>query len=193
MGRALRDCGSLHPHMRRLSSLLQTYTEEERIIITQLPFPTTLVDFWSLVWDYTCTSVVVLNQLQELDKVSSQAQVSPLLVPCGVEQCDFCLCLCVELTRRALLVPGPTASLWGSIRENPEGSPSTTAPQQWAVLGLTAREHPSGFVYPYPGVLSDGVLFSGCSSGLVPSRCLAEPCVHGLWVRGWCEPTHVRC
>ncbi|XP_036259213.1 receptor-type tyrosine-protein phosphatase kappa-like [Molothrus ater] len=45
-----------------------TYTEEERIIITQLPFPTTLVDFWALVWDYTCTSIVVLNELQELDK-----------------------------------------------------------------------------------------------------------------------------
>ncbi|XP_053788711.1 receptor-type tyrosine-protein phosphatase kappa-like isoform X2 [Vidua chalybeata] len=45
-----------------------TYTEKERIIITQLPFPTTLVDFWALVWDYTCTSVVVLNQLHELDK-----------------------------------------------------------------------------------------------------------------------------
>jgi len=29
------------------------------------------VDFWALVWDYTCTFVVVLNQLQELDKVSS--------------------------------------------------------------------------------------------------------------------------
>ncbi|KAF1647827.1 Receptor-type tyrosine-protein phosphatase kappa, partial [Aptenodytes patagonicus] len=40
-----------------------TYTEEDRLIITQLPFPTTLVDFWALVWDYTCTSVVVLNQL----------------------------------------------------------------------------------------------------------------------------------
>ncbi|NWT26636.1 PTPRK phosphatase, partial [Cardinalis cardinalis] len=40
-----------------------TYTEEEGIIITQLPFPTTLVDFWALVWDYTCTSVVVLNEL----------------------------------------------------------------------------------------------------------------------------------
>ncbi|NWU70870.1 PTPRK phosphatase, partial [Pterocles burchelli] len=40
-----------------------TYTEEDRLIITQLPFTTTLVDFWALVWDYTCTSVVVLNQL----------------------------------------------------------------------------------------------------------------------------------
>ncbi|XP_069736531.1 receptor-type tyrosine-protein phosphatase mu-like isoform X2 [Phaenicophaeus curvirostris] len=45
-----------------------TYTEEDKLIITQLPFRTTLVDFWALVWDYTCTSVVVLNQLQELDK-----------------------------------------------------------------------------------------------------------------------------
>ncbi|KAM9367396.1 receptor-type tyrosine-protein phosphatase alpha-like [Phaethornis superciliosus] len=45
-----------------------TYTQEDRLIITQLPFPTTLVDFWALVWDYTCTSVVVLNQIQELDK-----------------------------------------------------------------------------------------------------------------------------
>ncbi|XP_074712630.1 receptor-type tyrosine-protein phosphatase kappa-like isoform X2 [Strix uralensis] len=45
-----------------------TYSEEDRLIVTQLPLPTTLVDFWSLVWDYTCTSVVVLNQLQELDK-----------------------------------------------------------------------------------------------------------------------------
>ncbi|XP_009874004.1 PREDICTED: receptor-type tyrosine-protein phosphatase mu-like, partial [Apaloderma vittatum] len=45
-----------------------TYTKEDRLIVTQLPFATTVVDFWSLVWDYTCTSVVVLNQLQELDK-----------------------------------------------------------------------------------------------------------------------------
>ncbi|NXI62765.1 PTPRK phosphatase, partial [Anseranas semipalmata] len=40
-----------------------TYTNEDRLIITQLPFSSTLVDFWALVWDYTCTSVVVLNQL----------------------------------------------------------------------------------------------------------------------------------
>ncbi|XP_015703929.1 receptor-type tyrosine-protein phosphatase kappa-like [Coturnix japonica] len=45
-----------------------TYSKEDRLIITQLPFSSTLVDFWALIWDYTCTSVVVLNQLQELDK-----------------------------------------------------------------------------------------------------------------------------
>ncbi|NWJ04321.1 PTPRK phosphatase, partial [Crypturellus undulatus] len=40
-----------------------TYTEEDRVIITQLPLLDTVVDFWALVWDYTCTSVVMLNQL----------------------------------------------------------------------------------------------------------------------------------
>ncbi|XP_014807951.1 PREDICTED: receptor-type tyrosine-protein phosphatase T-like [Calidris pugnax] len=45
-----------------------TYTEDDRFVITQLPFLSTLVDFWALVWDYTCTSVVVLNRLEELDK-----------------------------------------------------------------------------------------------------------------------------
>ncbi|KAM9587562.1 receptor-type tyrosine-protein phosphatase T-like isoform 2-T2 [Morphnus guianensis] len=50
-----------------------TYTQEDRLIVTQLPFLTTLVDFWALVWDYTCTSVVVLNQLQELDKPKKSA------------------------------------------------------------------------------------------------------------------------
>ncbi|XP_064591893.1 receptor-type tyrosine-protein phosphatase kappa-like isoform X3 [Zonotrichia leucophrys gambelii] len=58
--------------VKRIFCLQKTYTEEERIIITQLPFPTTLVDFWALVWDYTCTSVVVLNELQELDKTYVQ-------------------------------------------------------------------------------------------------------------------------
>lgn len=61
--------------------VLQTYTEEDRLIITQLPFLTTVVDFWALVWDYTCTSVVVLNQLQELDKVSSSCTALPSPAP----------------------------------------------------------------------------------------------------------------
>ncbi|OXB52798.1 hypothetical protein ASZ78_015592 [Callipepla squamata] len=47
---------------------VSTYSKEDRLIVTQLPFSSTLVDFWALVWDYSCTSVVVLNQLQELDK-----------------------------------------------------------------------------------------------------------------------------
>ncbi|KAM4639341.1 receptor-type tyrosine-protein phosphatase kappa-like isoform 2-T2 [Amazona ochrocephala] len=51
---------------------VNTYTEEDRLIITQMPFPTTVMDFWALVWDYTCTAVVVLNQLQELDETYAE-------------------------------------------------------------------------------------------------------------------------
>ncbi|XP_065517896.1 receptor-type tyrosine-protein phosphatase kappa-like isoform X1 [Lathamus discolor] len=51
---------------------VNTYTEEDRLIITQMPFPTTVVDFWALVWDYTCTAVVVLNQLQDLDETYAE-------------------------------------------------------------------------------------------------------------------------
>ncbi|XP_074850552.1 receptor-type tyrosine-protein phosphatase kappa-like [Carettochelys insculpta] len=45
-----------------------TYKEEDGIIVTQLPLKETLVDFWALLWDYTCTSLVMLNRLEELDQ-----------------------------------------------------------------------------------------------------------------------------
>lgn len=69
-GRGLQGVDGVTSSPPHPGVFLQTYTKEDRLIITQLPFPTTLVDFWALVWDYTCTSVVVLNQLQELDEVS---------------------------------------------------------------------------------------------------------------------------
>ncbi|XP_067399680.1 receptor-type tyrosine-protein phosphatase epsilon-like [Emydura macquarii macquarii] len=50
------------------AAFVGTYMEEDRIIVTQLPLRETLVDFWALVWDYTCTSLVMLNQIQELDQ-----------------------------------------------------------------------------------------------------------------------------
>ncbi|XP_050799494.1 receptor-type tyrosine-protein phosphatase kappa-like isoform X3 [Gopherus flavomarginatus] len=45
-----------------------TYAEEDNIIVTQLPLRETLVDFWALLWDYTCTMLVMLNRLEELDQ-----------------------------------------------------------------------------------------------------------------------------
>ncbi|XP_039400686.1 receptor-type tyrosine-protein phosphatase kappa-like isoform X2 [Mauremys reevesii] len=45
-----------------------TYAEEDNVIVTQLPLRETLVDFWALLWDYTCTMLVMLNRLEELDQ-----------------------------------------------------------------------------------------------------------------------------
>uniref|UniRef100_A0A8D0L4V4 Tyrosine-protein phosphatase non-receptor type 20 n=1 Tax=Sphenodon punctatus TaxID=8508 RepID=A0A8D0L4V4_SPHPU len=47
---------------------VDTHAEEERVIVTQLPLQETLVDFWALLWDYSCTLLVLLNQIQELDQ-----------------------------------------------------------------------------------------------------------------------------
>ncbi|KAM4639342.1 receptor-type tyrosine-protein phosphatase T-like isoform 3-T3 [Amazona ochrocephala] len=82
---------------------VNTYTEEDRLIITQMPFPTTVMDFWALVWDYTCTAVVVLNQLQELDEEPSTSLWAPSRRPLRTPQ------------RRG--VPSLTA------REHPSGFP----------------------------------------------------------------------
>ncbi|XP_037758526.2 receptor-type tyrosine-protein phosphatase T isoform X2 [Chelonia mydas] len=45
-----------------------TYAEEDNVIVTQLPLRETLVDFWALLWDYTCTALVMLNRIEELDQ-----------------------------------------------------------------------------------------------------------------------------
>ncbi|CAN2391798.1 Receptor-type tyrosine-protein phosphatase [Pristimantis euphronides] len=39
---------------------------EDAVIVTQLPMQDALEDFWSLVWDYRCTAVVVMHRAQDL-------------------------------------------------------------------------------------------------------------------------------
>ncbi|XP_056409298.1 receptor-type tyrosine-protein phosphatase alpha-like [Hyla sarda] len=39
------------------------------MIATQLPMKETLGDFWSLVWDYKCTSVVVMHREEDLPQI----------------------------------------------------------------------------------------------------------------------------
>lgn len=72
---------------------------------------------------------------------------------------SFCLCPHKTLLMRAPLDTGARWKLVGSIWESPGDSPTTMTLQQWGVPSLTAREHPSGFAYPFPAVLSAGVLF----------------------------------
>ncbi|XP_029437903.1 receptor-type tyrosine-protein phosphatase mu-like isoform X3 [Rhinatrema bivittatum] len=45
-----------------------SYAEEDKFIITQLPLKDTLPDFWALVYDYNCTSVILMNRVQDLDE-----------------------------------------------------------------------------------------------------------------------------
>nr|XP_033791753.1 receptor-type tyrosine-protein phosphatase alpha-like isoform X2 [Geotrypetes seraphini] len=45
-----------------------SYAEEDKFIITQLPLKETLPEFWALVYDYKCTAVVLMNRMRELDE-----------------------------------------------------------------------------------------------------------------------------
>ncbi|XP_068128639.1 receptor-type tyrosine-protein phosphatase alpha-like [Hyperolius riggenbachi] len=45
---------------------VNTNTRENVLIVTQLPMKNTLEDFWSLVWDYKCVAVVMMQRAEEL-------------------------------------------------------------------------------------------------------------------------------
>jgi len=51
-------------------ALLQSYKQPSAFIVTQHPLPNTVKDFWRLVLDYHCTSIVMLNDVDP-------AQVNP--------------------------------------------------------------------------------------------------------------------
>uniref|UniRef100_A0A8C1PCL6 Protein-tyrosine-phosphatase n=1 Tax=Cyprinus carpio TaxID=7962 RepID=A0A8C1PCL6_CYPCA len=55
------------------SSLCQSYKQPSAFIVTQHPLPNTVKDFWRLVLDYHCTSIVMLNDVDP-------AQVRPMLL-----------------------------------------------------------------------------------------------------------------
>lgn len=44
---------------------LQSYTRSAAFIVTLHPLQSTTPDFWRLVYDYGCTSIVMLNQLNQ--------------------------------------------------------------------------------------------------------------------------------
>lgn len=44
-------------------SFLQSYRQPAAFIVTQHPLPNTVKDFWRLVYDYGCTSLVMLNEI----------------------------------------------------------------------------------------------------------------------------------
>lgn len=46
-----------------VSPSLQSYRQPAAFIVTQHPLPNTVKDFWRLVYDYGCTSLVMLNEI----------------------------------------------------------------------------------------------------------------------------------
>lgn len=43
--------------------LCQSHKQPAAFVVTQHPLPNTVADFWRLVFDYNCSSVVMLNEM----------------------------------------------------------------------------------------------------------------------------------
>ncbi|KAK6492368.1 receptor-type tyrosine-protein phosphatase alpha-like isoform X1 [Huso huso] len=44
------------------------FTKKDSFIITQFPLKDTVTDFWALVYDYNCTSLIMMNRHEDLDE-----------------------------------------------------------------------------------------------------------------------------
>lgn len=45
-----------------------SYVKRDAFVITQMPLPNTVIDFWRLVYDYNCSSIVMMNDSTEHDQ-----------------------------------------------------------------------------------------------------------------------------
>lgn len=50
--------------------MLQSYTQRDAYIVTQMPLPNTVSDFWRLLYDYHSDTVVMLNEFDRNDTVN---------------------------------------------------------------------------------------------------------------------------
>jgi protein tyrosine phosphatase len=51
----------------------QGYTQKDRFIVTQMPLPNTVADFWRMLYDYNSDATVMLNEFDRNDKVGSSS------------------------------------------------------------------------------------------------------------------------
>lgn len=50
----------------KISSFFQSFIPQRNIIVTQFPLKSTVVDFWTLIYDTECSTVVILEALDDV-------------------------------------------------------------------------------------------------------------------------------
>ena len=63
-------------------SALQGYYRRDAFIVTQAPLPDTRVDFWRMMYDYDCRSIVCLQDYRKTDSVISVLSSRVIQTPC---------------------------------------------------------------------------------------------------------------
>ena len=51
--------------------IFQSYMQRDAYIVTQMPMPNTVADFWRLLYDYHSDTVVMLNEFDRNDMVET--------------------------------------------------------------------------------------------------------------------------
>ena len=51
---------------------MQSFRVHNLYVVTQMPLPGTVVDFWRLVLDHDCSAVVMLNEMDKNDEVGDK-------------------------------------------------------------------------------------------------------------------------
>lgn len=64
----------------------QSHKQPAAFIVTQHPLPNTMGDFWRLVFDYNCSSIVMLNEMDAAQVSQTCTCVFSPMIPC---QCCF--------------------------------------------------------------------------------------------------------
>ena len=59
--------------------VFQGYTQKDRFIVTQMPLPDTVVDFWRMLYDYNSDAIVMLNEFDRNDKVRWRSKTLKML------------------------------------------------------------------------------------------------------------------
>lgn len=50
--------------------VLQGYRQKDAFIVTQMPLPTTVMDFWTMIYDHEVKAIIMMNQFIPKDEVS---------------------------------------------------------------------------------------------------------------------------
>ena len=67
---------------QRRNSLLQGYTSQREYIAMQGTLPSTVNDFWRMVWEQNVANIVMLTKCVENGRVGFHIHSTPVLVPC---------------------------------------------------------------------------------------------------------------
>jgi len=74
---------------------VQGYKQRDAFIITQMPLPNTVTDFWAMMIDHKCKSIVMMNEINPADVVRTSSS-------CSIDATGTSVCYKLNLTHQQI-------------------------------------------------------------------------------------------